>query len=125
VIGVGCGDARLITLDAISYMGRSDAFIAPEDLAKRFSKYMGMKPILFDPFSSFEPEFKKRNTGLRADEMKKRLETQREAEMKSLRDTLAAGKSVAVLDYGDPTLYGGRQHWLGPNSRKGFRWCRA
>lgn len=114
VIGVGCGDTSLITLEAISCMGKVDAFISPEDLAKRFSKYMGGKPILFDPFSSFEPEFKKKNPGLKGDELKKRLEAQRASEMKSLRDALAAGKSVAVLDYGDPTIYGGWQHWLEP-----------
>jgi len=114
VIGVGCGDTSLITLEAISRMGKVHAFVSPDDLAGRFSKYMGDKPVLFDPFSSFEPEFKKKNPGLKPEEMKRRLEAQRAAEIKSLRDTLAAGKSVAVLDYGDPTVYGGWQHWLEP-----------
>jgi precorrin-4 methylase len=114
VIGVGCGDTSLITLDAISHMGRVDAFISPENLTERFAKYMGGKPVLFDPFSSFEPEFKKRNPNLTGEELKKKLEAQHAAEMKSFRDTLAAGKSVAILDYGDPTIYGGWQHWLEP-----------
>lgn len=114
VIGVGCGDTSLITLDAISRMGKVDAFIAPENLAKRFAKYMGEKPVLFDPFSSYEPEFKKKNPNLKGEEFKKRLKEQHTAEMKSLTDTLGAGKSVAILDYGDPTIYGGWQHWLEP-----------
>ncbi len=114
VIGVGCGDTSLITLEAISCMGKVDAFISPGDLAGRFSKYTGDKPVLFDPFASFEPEFKKKNPNLKGDELKKRLEAQRSVEIKSLKDALAAGKSVAVLDYGDPTIYGGWQHWLEP-----------
>jgi precorrin-4 methylase len=114
VIGVGCGDTSLVTLEAISRMGNVDAFISPKDLAERFAKYMGNKPILFDPFSSFEPELKKKNPSLNEGELKRRLEAQRTAEMKSLRDTLSSGKSVAVLDYGDPTMYGGWQRWLEP-----------
>lgn len=114
VIGVGCGDTSLITLEAISHMGKADVFISPEDLAKRFHKYMGDKPVLFDPFASFEPVLKKNNPGLKPAEVKQKAEAQREVEMKSLRAALAAGKTVAVLDYGDPTVYGGWQHWLEP-----------
>lgn len=114
VIGVGCGDTSLITLEAISHMGKVDAFISPEQIIRKFAKYMGGKPVLFDPFSSFEPILKKNNPGLRPDEIKQKAEAQRAAEMKSLRETLAAGKSVAVLDWGDPTIYGGWQHWLEP-----------
>ena len=114
VIGVGCGDTSLITLEAISYLGKADFFVAPEHLAYRFSKYMGGKPILFDPFSSYDPFFRKKNPGLKEDEVKKRLEEQHAAEMKSLWDAVKAGKSVAVLDYGDPTIYGGWENWLLP-----------
>ena len=34
--------------------------------------------------------------------------------MKKIRDTLAAGKSIALLEHGDPTIYGGWQHWIEP-----------
>ena len=52
VIGFGCGDTSLITLEAISDVGKAGAFISAADFSDRFSKYMGDKPVLFDPFTS-------------------------------------------------------------------------
>ena len=59
IIGVGCADTNLITLEAISAMGKADVFVCVEDLQKRFAKYMGNKPVLFDPFKSKRHQAKK------------------------------------------------------------------
>jgi precorrin-4 methylase len=75
---------------------------------------MGDKPLLFDPMLNYEPRFRKANPGLKSEEAKKRLEEQRAADMKKIRDALAAGKSIGLLDHGDPTIFGGWQHWLEP-----------
>jgi precorrin-4 methylase len=114
VIGVGCGDTSLITLEAISYMGKAGAFVGGKSFTDRFSKYIGNKPILFDPFTSWEPVYKKANPGLSNEEVKKRTTELRAAEIKSIWDTLKAGKSIAILEPGDPTIYGGWEKWLLP-----------
>jgi precorrin-4 methylase/DMSO/TMAO reductase YedYZ molybdopterin-dependent catalytic subunit len=114
VISMGCGDPSLLTLEAVSAMGKADAFIVSEGMAKQFAAYLGGKPVLFDPMLNFEPVFRKKNPGLSPEEVKKRLEANRAADMKKIRDALAAGKSVALLDHGDPTIYGGWQHWIEP-----------
>ncbi|MCX5812943.1 MAG: SAM-dependent methyltransferase [Proteobacteria bacterium] len=114
VIGVGCGDTSLITLEAISQMGKAGAFVGGKFITERFSKYMGGKPILFDPFTSFEPVYKKAHPGLSDEEVKKRTTELRAAEIKSIWDTLKAGESVAILEPGDPTIYGGWENWLLP-----------
>ena len=44
IIGVGCGDTNLITLEAISQMAAADVFVCPPDIQKRFAKYMNHKP---------------------------------------------------------------------------------
>jgi precorrin-4 methylase len=114
IIGVGCGDTGLITLEAISYMGKAGAFVASGNFAERFSKYIGNKPVLFDPFTNWEPVYKKNHPGLSDEEVKKRTTELRKAEIQSIRDMLKAGKSVAVLEPGDPTIYGGWENWLLP-----------
>jgi precorrin-4 methylase len=114
IIGFGCGDTSLITLEAITHMGRAQAFVAASEFSDRFSKYMGDKPILFDPFTSWEPVYKKNHPELSDDEVKKQSEALRKAEIKSIWDMLKSGKSVAVLEPGDPTIYGGWQNWLIP-----------
>jgi precorrin-4 methylase len=114
IIGMGCGDPALLTLEAVSAMGKADAFIVSEGMAKQFAAYMGGKPVLFDPMLNFEPVFRKKNPGLNPAEVKMKLEANRAADMKKIREALAAGKSVALLDHGDPTIYGGWQHWIEP-----------
>jgi precorrin-4 methylase len=96
-------------------MGRTDVFIAPEDISGRFGKYMGGKPILFDPMDDFEPLFRKKaeNAKLADAEVKAKLERQRALHLGQIKDTLNEGKNVALLDWGDPTIFGGWQHWLG------------
>lgn len=112
VIGIGCADTSLITLEAISYMGKSDVFVCTDDIKKRFAKYMGDKPVLFDPLRNAEPMFRKNHPELSPEEMKRVLEEQRARDIQSIRDSLKAGKNVALLDYGDPTIYGSWLFWL-------------
>ncbi len=114
VIGVGCGDTSLITLEAISHMGRVSAFVGGKSFMDRFAKYMDGKPVLFDPFTNWEPVYKKNHPGLSDEEVRKQTTALRAAEMKSIWDMLKAGRSVAVLEPGDPTIYGGWENWLLP-----------
>jgi precorrin-4 methylase len=114
VIGFGCGDTSLITLEAISHMGKAGAFVGAKDFTERFAKYMGDKPVLFDPFTSWEPVYKKNHPDLSDEEIRKRTTELRATEIKSIWDTLKAGKSVAILEPGDPTIYGGWENWLLP-----------
>jgi precorrin-4 methylase/DMSO/TMAO reductase YedYZ molybdopterin-dependent catalytic subunit len=112
VIGVGCADTNLITLEALSCMGKADVFLSPDDITKRFKKYMGNKPILFDPLQNTEYMFKKNHPDLSPDEIRKLLEEQRARDIQKIRDALSAGKHVALLEYGDPMIYGGWIYWL-------------
>jgi precorrin-4 methylase len=95
-------------------MGKADAFIASERTVKKFARYMGGKPVLFDPMRTFEPVFRKHHPGLAPAEMKRQLAALRAADAKTIRDSLATGKSIALLEHGDPTVFGGWQQWIEP-----------
>jgi precorrin-4 methylase len=112
IIGVGCADTSLITLEAISYMGKADVFLCSEDIQKRFAKYMGNKPILFDPLLNTERMFRQKNPHLSPEESKRLLEEKRSGDIQKIRDALNNGKHVAFLEYGDPTIYGSWIYWL-------------
>jgi len=113
IIGVGCADTSLITLEAISYMGKADDLLCSEDIQKRFAKYMGNKPILFDPLLNTERMFRQKNPNLSPEESKRLLEEKRSKDIQKIRDALSNGRNVALLDYGDPTIYGSWLYWLG------------
>ncbi|HMK74717.1 MAG TPA: SAM-dependent methyltransferase [Thermodesulfobacteriota bacterium] len=118
IIGMGCADTNLITLEAISVMGKADVFICPEDIQKRFGKYMGNKPVLFETLKHIEHLFNKDHPNLSPEEKKKLLEEQNRKDIQSIRNALKAGKTVAFLEYGDPTLYPSWMHWLGDLSKE-------
>jgi precorrin-4 methylase/DMSO/TMAO reductase YedYZ molybdopterin-dependent catalytic subunit len=113
IIGVGCADTYLITLEAISAMGKADAFVCVEDLRKRFAKYIGNKPVLFDPFKSKQHLTDKSSSHVKAKRDQESLPEETKQNIQTIRDALRAGKNVAFLDYGDPTIYPGWMHWLG------------
>jgi precorrin-2 methylase len=112
IIGVGCADTGLITLEAISHMGKSDVFLCTDDIKKRFAKYMGDKPVLFDPLQNAEPMFKKNHPELTPEESKRLLEEQRARDIQKIRDALREGENIAFLEYGDPTIFGSWIYWL-------------
>ncbi|MBN1930255.1 MAG: hypothetical protein JW786_01425 [Desulfobacterales bacterium] len=107
VIGIGCGDTSLVTLEAISYMAKADAFVCPEDIRKRFAKYMGDKPVLLDIYKFAPPRLKKQNPEFSQIKIDELLNKERTHAVGLVKDTLKNGKTVAILDYGDPTIWSG------------------
>jgi precorrin-4 methylase len=74
---------------------------------------MGNKPILFDPLLNTERMFRQKNPNLSPEESKRLLEEKRSKDIQKIRDALSNGRNVALLDYGDPTIYGSWLYWLG------------
>jgi precorrin-4 methylase len=107
VIGMGCGDTKLISLEAISYISKADVFVCPPDIRERFAKYMGDKPILLDIYKFSPPRLKKKNPGLSQEKFNELMNKERTTAVNIIQDVLNKGKSVAILDYGDPSIWSG------------------
>lgn len=107
VIGTGCGDRNLITLEAISCLAKADAFVCPPDLQERFSRYMGKRPVLFDLYEFVPPVLRKKNPDLSEEEFKKLLKKRRTDAAREIRNVLDKNRSVAIIEYGDPTIWSG------------------
>ena len=111
IIGVGCGDRDLITLEAVSRMAAVDAFVCPPDIQKRFGKYMGEKPVLLDLYTFAPPVLKKKNPQLSSADLKSLMEKERNQAASVIKKALKEGKTVGILEYGDPTIWSGSR-WL-------------
>ena len=109
-IGLGCGDTDLITMEAVTAMSRADVFICPPDIQKRFAKYIGGKPILMDIYDFIPPVIKKQNPGLSQSELNKILDDKRKGIADAIKAELNKGKNVAILEYGDPTIWSGSEY---------------
>jgi precorrin-4 methylase len=112
VVGVGCGDPNLLTNEAISVMGKADVFISKDDYEKTFAGYIAGKPVLFDPFMQLARYQKASHPELTDSEAEKIANSVYANNIQMLRRALKEGKIVALLEPGDPTLYGGWRNWL-------------
>ena len=111
IISVGCADTSLLTLEAISYLNTADAVVASEDIVKRYTFYIGQRPVLFDPLKIPTPKSGKdgkyKEDGKISHQEREKLKAERNAEaVRIIRAELNKGKSVALLEYGDPAIYG-------------------
>jgi precorrin-4 methylase len=109
IISVGCADTSLLTLEAISYLNKTDAVVASEDIYQRYAFYIGHRPVLFDPFKMMMHKSGKGKENEKiSHQEREKLKAQRNAEaVKIIREAMNQGKSVALLEYGDPAIYGG------------------
>jgi len=114
VIGVGCGDVSLLTNEAVSYMGRADAFVCMESYQRSLAGYIAGKPVLFDPFMQLGRFYRTKHPEVSEEEAEKAAKDIYTSNIEMLREALADGKIVALLEPGDPTLYGGWRNWLSP-----------
>lgn len=111
VIGVGCGDSSLLTLEALTSLNRADVLVVPKDIQKRFAPYLAGKPVLFDPLAFGKKPFNPEQAHKDEKARHMRREEQKQAAA-IIKKNLDAGKSVAVMDWGDPMIYGSWR-WLG------------
>jgi precorrin-2 methylase len=111
IIGVGPGDTNLMTLEALSALAGTQAMAAPKQISADFAPYLRGKEQLFDPLRLIHRMFRKQHPELSRQEAEKQCEALRQQAVAKLKAALAAGKSVAFLDWGDPLIYGSTR-WI-------------
>jgi precorrin-4 methylase len=109
-IGIGCGDTDLITMEAVSAIAKADILICPPDIKKRFGKYMGNKPVLFDIYDYVPPAMKKKYPDLSREALEKKIEEGRVEIAERIKRELNKGNNVAIIEYGDPTIWSGAEY---------------
>ena len=94
VISIGCGESRLITLDAMAAMAKADVFVCSPDVHKRYAHYIGDREVLFDPVGAPHEGFHRNNPDLSKEEKAKELRALRDREVAKIVDALKSGKNV-------------------------------
>lgn len=112
IIGMGPGDTDLITRKALTYLARTDAIVAPDELYKNFASILVGKPLLLDSMDLIHKRFfAKSHPELDGSNLDQRFAEERVKAAARIKEIISEGKSVAFLDWGDPLIYGSSR-WL-------------
>jgi precorrin-4 methylase len=109
VIGIGPAGPKMATLQALETIKQMDAIIASPEHLSLFSDYVKDKPVLFDPWRDlyhFKGKFfRQLNREDMIEFIRKRPQIIKQRVSK-IREHMAEGKNIGLLDSGNPLLYG-------------------
>ena len=117
VVGTGPAGPELATVRALEVIQAADFIVCDKDMQKRFPEQLRGKPILADPWKGmFDYKGKSWDKLPKlSPKEKKAFQTERikirEDLVRRIKEKLAQGKTVALLDSGDPCLFG-PSHWF-------------
>ncbi len=117
VVGTGPGGPDQTTLEALRCIEMADLILCPPETKERFSFYIAEKPVLCNPWEGlFDYKGKPWRELVHSDpslieSFKKERIRIREEIIGCVKKEMANGKNVALLENGDPCLFG-PSHWF-------------
>ncbi|MGD9162671.1 MAG: SAM-dependent methyltransferase [Desulfobacteraceae bacterium] len=111
LVGIGPGDPDLATLRALNVIEKSDLIFANQRISDKFEKYLTGKEVLNGYYRLFPFYGQECANVTRAQKNRERMSCEeyhrKQEEFAAIvREAVAAGKTVSMLDNGDPLVYG-------------------
>jgi precorrin-4 methylase len=117
VVGTGPAGPELATVRALEVIQGADFILCSDQMKQRFQAHLQGKPILANPWKGmwdYQGKHWEELPNLKSQEkrafQKERIKI-REETIRQIKEKLAQGKTVALLDSGDPCLFG-PSHWF-------------
>jgi len=114
LVSVGVGDADLITVRAINTIKKSNVIVCWKKTKEKLAEYLNGKEFLDSSLGSWR-YYGKDCSRIKDKKKRAKCEENRKKRAKlisEIRSAIAMGKTVAVLDSGDPLIYGPKAWYL-------------
>ena len=112
VLGMGPSGPDLTAPRAILILEKADILLCSSRMQERFRKYIDPQKVAFNPWEGIHGEeaakLRKRNYG----EWLSKVEKQRKKVQDFVLPHIKNGKTIVMLDGGDPCVYGPSLYWL-------------
>ncbi len=107
LVGVGPGDPDLVTIRALNVMKKADLLFGSSRVKEKFPAELEGKEII-DGYWRLFPYYGQDPTKLQGEERRdaEELAVKRNAFIGKVREAVSQGKTVAIVDSGDPLIYG-------------------
>lgn len=107
LVGVGPGDPDLLTLRAVEVIDKADVIFCSQRWAERLERYLEGKELHHGYWRLF-PYYGRQPSEFEGDERRKceAITHKRNQFIALVREAVGEGKTVAMLDGGDPLIYG-------------------
>ena len=107
LVGMGPGDPELITVRALNVLKKADLVFCSDGIRETFSAQLQDKEVIGGYWRLF-PYYGKDATKLTGEQRREAeaLMEKRKGFIAKVRGAIAQGKTVAILDNGDPLIYG-------------------
>lgn len=112
VLGMGPSEPDLTAPRAISILEKADIILCSLHMQERFSKHIDPGKVAFNPWEGVHGEKAKKLRKKDYDQWLRRVEQQRAKVQDFVLRHVRKGKTVVMLDGGDPGVYGPSLYWL-------------
>lgn len=112
VLGMGPSEPDLTAPRAIVILEKADIILCSSHMKKRFWKYIDPNKVAFNPWEGIHGEEARKLRKRNYKEWIRRVEKQRKKVQDFVLQHTKNGKTVVMLDGGDPCVYGPSLYWL-------------
>ncbi|HDM78774.1 MAG TPA: tetrapyrrole methylase [Deltaproteobacteria bacterium] len=112
IVGMGPAGPDLITQRAITVLKKADIILCSPGIQNRFRTYVRPDKVAFNPWEGIHGEKAEKLRKTNRQEWLNRIKERRRFVQNFIVRKIQKGKIIAMLDGGDPCIYGPSLYWL-------------